>query len=1260
MDNTKINRNPPEKFLCNIIKHIHQSLDFNASDFSEILDVIVQQTREFLQVDRVKIYQFAEDGSGEVIAESVLSNHLPSLLGLHFPANDISLKAREEIFQKHQSVSVDVSAERKSLHQININQPLLSKSTSRHMPVDPCRIQYLLAMGVLSSLNIPIFYQENLWGLMSIYHSEPRRFSEQELETIELLSQEVTLTITQYNLISQVQQQSYQDSFIKLIDSLLSKPLHLAETWQRVLIESIETLKADGGQLYLAPDLTGEASQLYQIGLQPAITHLEENRLWQTLMRGKNLDLTPPSSSLIQNSWEKPTEKEKNYLSYYTLSDLEKEPHLAPLIEAFTNTPIESLLFIPLRSDYQWMGCLTLFRQTKEYTKQWVGFNYKHHHDVQPRQSFEPWLETQHKVPIWNHQELKLGQALGTHLYMAIIQQSLTRLINNQTAYDPLTKLPNWMIFNQHLTLALLNARYQEGILAVLVIALDRFKRINEHLGHQVGDYLLQEVTARLQTELDDYLQYEPLLFRWHGDGFTLLVKKLKYTDELVQIVQKLLASFLEPFYLQGQPIYITSSIGISLAPYDGETSETLLKYAENALSHAKYQGKNTYQFYRPQTTTKELDRLSLEADLHKALERNEFLIHYQPQVDLKTGQLIGLEALIRWEHPNLGLVSPADFIPLAEETGLIIEIGSWVLKTACHHHYLWQQQQFLPLHLSVNLSAQQFQHPNFTAEILQILQETEMNPSYLELEITESLMMQDLQGTIKILEELKKVGVQIAVDDFGMGYSSLSMLKHLPIHTLKIDKSFVNDMLGEKKDTAIIQCIINLAKGLHLQVIAEGIETKEQLLKLREMDCDSAQGYFISRPIPDEAIRAFLLNPQILQFQKQVKEIKDIDISSNPRVEVIKGVVTNHLEFRQKLTEYAALQKELKQRSLRQKLVMEIAQKIRLSLKISDILNTTASEVRHFLDTDRVVLYEFDEKWSGRMVVESRTTNCASILNEVIYDPCFKDSYVKHYRQGRVRVIENIHQANLSQCHIDLLSHYGVQANLVVPVVYEDKLWGLMIAHQCRSPRKWHDHELKLLTELSNHIAIAIHQGELYRQLESANLKLQQLSSQDSLTQVGNRRLFDKYLQKEWERLLRYHAEISLIMCDVDYFSLFNNSYGHQAGDNCLQQIALVMRSAIKRPADLVARYGGEEFAIILPNTSSQGALHVAEVIREGVKNLQIPHNQSNYGLVTISLGVATLIPTLGLGPEALIALADKALYKAKEHGRDYVSLFS
>ncbi|PZV26952.1 MAG: diguanylate cyclase [Snowella sp.] len=846
-----------EKFLYKIIHLIQQD-----SDFSGILQTIAEQTRNFLAVDRVKIYQFSEDGSGQVIAESIFKHRLPSLLGLHFPASDIPTQTREEWLAKRQSVMIDVSTQRKSFHQSDGSQvsPSVNSadlSHSRYIPVDPCHIQYLLAMGVLSSVSLPIFYQDALWGLIAIHHSQPRRFSGQELESLELLSQEVTLVIAQSILTAQVRHQSYQESILAHISDLLGQSSPTAEMWQQVLQISLESLKADGAQLYLAKDFTGGTSQFYQVGLQPAIAFLESHPLWKSLIKGnypeKSVEIEDDSDGLMQKS-----NRENAFLSHYAIAD----PLLIPLRPAFADSPIQSLLVIPIGHS-QWMGCLILFRQAQEYQTSWAGKNAQDLRNTFPRQSFEAWIEIQRQVPHWCSQELKLGQAIATHLYTILTQQFLTALIHHQTAYDSLTQLPNWIIFNQRLTLALLEMVHLAKIVGVLVISLDRFKRVNENLGHEAGNSLLKQVASRLQNTLGFYAPYHPLLSRWHGDVFILLLTNLNNTRELEEVSQNLLDSFQELFQVENQSLYLTASIGISLAPYDGEIPKSLVKYAEAALAQAKYQGKNTYQFYHSPMTTQPMNRFSLETDLRRALAQDEFLIYYQPQINLKNGQLVGLEALLRWYHPQLGLVSPIDFIPLAEETGLIIDIGRWVLRTACSDYQLWQNQQDFTLILSVNLSIRQFQHPGLTQDIFQIIEETGMNPNKLELEITESWMMQDVQGAIAILERLNKTGIRIAIDDFGTGYSSLGKLKYLPINTLKIDKSFIDDLLHQGTNLTIIECIINLSKGLNLNVIAEGIETQEQLEKLQILGCDLGQGYWISPPIPSDEIMTFLASHQ-------------------------------------------------------------------------------------------------------------------------------------------------------------------------------------------------------------------------------------------------------------------------------------------------------------------------------------------------------------------------------------------------------------
>ncbi|AIE73515.1 MULTISPECIES: diguanylate cyclase domain-containing protein [unclassified Synechocystis] len=1253
-----------EDFLRNVINKFHRALTLR-----ETLQVIVEEARIFLEVDRVKVYKFAADGSGEVLAEAVDRTSLPSLLGLHFPADDIPPHAREELGKQKKMIAVDVAHRRKKSHDLSGRVSSMGQGNGHYMAVDSCHIQYLLAMGVLSSLTVPVMQDQQLWGIMAVHHSKPRRFTEQEWETMALLSKEVSLAITQSQLSQQVHQQQVQEALVQRLERTVAQYGDRPETWQYALEIVGQAMEADGGVLYIAPDLTGSAAQHYQWNLNFDWGDWLEMALWQELMRGK----PNPTSTLasVQSSWEKPKPftgvkplPPANCVpQVYTLSELEQRGDWVALEEPLKAQNFKSFLMVPLAADQQWVGGLILLRKEQSLVKHWAGKRIVDRRNMLPRLSFEAWEETQKLVPTWSSAERKLAQVASTQLYMAITQQFVTRLITQQTAYDPLTQLPNWIIFNRQLTLALLDALYEGKMVGVLVIAMDRFKRINESFGHKTGDGLLQEVADRLNQKLLPLAAYNPLLSRWHGDGFTILLTKISDNQEMIPLCERLLGTFQEPFFLQGQPIYLTASMGISTAPYDGETAESLLKFAEIALTRAKCQGKNTYQFYRPQDSAPMLDRLTLESDLRQALTNEEFVLYFQPQVALDTGKLVGVEALVRWQHPRLGQVAPDVFIPLAEELGLINHLGQWVLETACTTHQHFYRETGRRLRMAVNISARQFQDEKWLNSVLACLKRTAMPPEDLELEITESLMMEDIKGTVTLLHCLQEEGVQVAIDDFGTGYSSLSILKQLPIHRLKIDKSFVDDLLNEGADTAIIQYVIDLANGLNLEIVAEGIESEAQLQRLRKMGCHLGQGYFLTRPLPAEAMMTYLFYPQILDFgptppppHPSPAETESDQCQGNMDVEdaPLPNSLNRENPWTEKLHDYVLLKERLQQRNVKEKLVLKIANKIRASLNINDILHSTVTEVRQFLNTDRVVLFKFNSQWSGRVQTESHNDFCQSIINQEIDDPCFKGHYLRLYREGRVRAISDIEMADLAECHRELLRHYQVKANLVVPVVFNENLWGLLIAHECKSPRYWQEDDLQLLMELATQVAIAIHQGELYEQLEASNIRLQQISSLDALTQVGNRYLFDSTLEREWQRLQRGSEPLALLLCDVDFFKGFNDNYGHPAGDRCLKEIANAMAKVAKRPTDLVARYGGEEFAVILSQTDLEGAIHVTKALQAGVANLAVPHSESDTGYVTLSIGIAVCVPDRHINPNALVKAADLALYEAKAKGRN------
>ena len=412
--------------------------------------------------------------------------------------------------------------------------------------------------------------------------------------------------------------------------------------------------------------------------------------------------------------------------------------------------------------------------------------------------------------------------------------------------YDFLTGLPNLRLFNKTaLDLASLN---EKEPMAFLFLDLDRFKFINDMLGHSAGDYILKGFTKRISSLLKE----EETLARIGGDEFILLLPNTSHdmADNIAHIILKELD---KPFIYEGNELFVTSSIGISLYPMDSANIEDVIKNADIAMYRAKEQGRNNHQFYTSDMNDLIQRRAVLEKGMRQALERNEFTLYYQPQVDLSTGIITGNEALIRWFHPELGIISPVEFIPLAEETGLIVSIGEWVLRTACKQNQEWQKSGLPEMRVSVNLSPRQFQQANLIDLVGQVLQETELDPKYLELEITESIAMYNEQYVIAKLEALKNLGVKIAIDDFGTGYSSLSYLKKFPFHTLKIDKSFVTDIQDDSDDTKIITTIIAMAQNLKVNVIAEGIETEEQLFFLQQQKCNEAQGYLFSKPLSVE-----------------------------------------------------------------------------------------------------------------------------------------------------------------------------------------------------------------------------------------------------------------------------------------------------------------------------------------------------------------------------------------------------------------------
>lgn len=451
--------------------------------------------------------------------------------------------------------------------------------------------------------------------------------------------------------------------------------------------------------------------------------------------------------------------------------------------------------------------------------------------------------------------ELRLIQVTTDLAGLAIDSRRSEERIRYLAHYDQLTGLPNRTMFSQMLSHALVQADRNSYQVALLFMDMDRFKNINDILGHESGDRMLQKVAKRIRDSVRD----ADTVARLGGDEFVVLLEDFKEPSELVNAAKTLIDQLAVPMVIEGRDFHQTVSIGISTYPADGNNVQTLIKNADMAMYRAKESGRNSYRFYSAQMGAGSLERMTLESELRRAIEYNEFVLHYQPKVNIETGTIVGVEALVRWQHPEKGLLSPSKFIAFAEETGQIMAIGQWVLKSVCRQLRAWLDEGLPQVRIAVNLSARQFSHDDLLSDIAVALRQSDLSPDVLELEITESVVMDNAGKAIRILNELKGMGVRISMDDFGIGYSSLANLKRFPLDSVKIDRSFIRDIPDEANDAAITHAIIAMAHALKLGVIAEGVETEDQLVFLREHGCDEIQGYYFSRPLPAEAFQHFL-----------------------------------------------------------------------------------------------------------------------------------------------------------------------------------------------------------------------------------------------------------------------------------------------------------------------------------------------------------------------------------------------------------------
>lgn len=449
------------------------------------------------------------------------------------------------------------------------------------------------------------------------------------------------------------------------------------------------------------------------------------------------------------------------------------------------------------------------------------------------------------------------GPLLIRALRYAIERKRTEQRLTYLAHYDPLTDLPNRVLFRERLNRAQYRAKRHKSTVALMFLDLDHFKDINDTLGHDAGDQLLQVVAQRLK----DCVRENDTVARLGGDEFTIILEDMTRREDAVSIAQNIIDEMAKSLVLSGKELFISTSIGIAIYPNDGQSSELLVKHADMALYSAKEKGRSNYQFFENKMNKIVAKRMAMVNLLRKALDEGQFELHYQPQINLQTQRLCGVEALIRWQHPELGLLPPNDFIPLLEETGLIIPVGEWVLHSACRQFDSWQAAGISPVRMAVNMSVRQFRQLQLTEIIKSALDKTTMYPQHLQLEVTESLLLSNVENTINTLCELHDIGINITIDDFGTGYSSLNYLRRFPFDTLKVDRSFVQDISTNTKGVAIIPAIIALAHNLGLKVVAEGVEHEKELLFLSEQECDEVQGFLFARPMPADECETWIRN---------------------------------------------------------------------------------------------------------------------------------------------------------------------------------------------------------------------------------------------------------------------------------------------------------------------------------------------------------------------------------------------------------------